>query len=386
MKAESEVKPVKRRDRVAQLERDLAIERERAKMLREDLRQALGDLSAAHAAMDITGTRPPGLGDLSGKPVRPLAINELDLGDYFRQVEHNYRSYANPFHHYEQLLTMLESHPRVAMSPCYEFAGAGGGGSIHVALRHDIDADPVTAVRMARVLARRGIGATFYLLHTAIYYGQFFGSIFIRHRELPRWIEEMLVGGCELGVHNDALGAHQRLGVDGPAALVQEIEWLRGQGATIRGTAGHNSAPVYQAENSEVFRGRVLWNTDDAVRGRLPLGVLDEQSLGLTYEGTFAARRRAPGNAGAFAGDRASADIRSPGWMRTYLCDNPCCQWEVDMQVWVVGQNRWVAGGRVGGQVYFRDGLTLADLRSVIEDLPGGSRCLFVLHPEYFRA
>lgn len=386
MSGQADVKPVKRRVRMAQLERDLAIERERAKMLREDLRQALRELNATHAAMDITGTRPPGLADLSGKPVRPLAVNELDLADYFRQVDLNYRGYANPFHHYEQLLTMLESHTRVSLSPCYEFAGAPRGSSVQVSLRHDVDADPVTAVRMARLLARRGIGATFYLLHTAIYYGQFFGSLFIRHRELPRWIEQMLVAGCELGVHNDALGAHQRLGVDGPAALVQEIEWLRGQGATIRGTAGHNSAPVYQAENSEIFRGRVLWNTDDAVRGRLPLGVLDEGALGLTYEGTFAARRRTTSGASAFAGDRASADIRSPSWMKAYLCENPCCDWQVDMQVWVVGQNRWVAGGRVGGQVYFRDGLTLTDLRTVMDDLPGGARCLFVLHPEYFRA
>ena len=365
--------------------RDLAIERERVRMLREDLIRAQDELAALYAATAKLSA--DGLTDLDGTRVRPLAVEESQLDDYFRQVAINYASFTNPFHHYEQLIDMLAGQSRVSLVPCYELDAAKSSG-VSVALRHDIDADPVSAVRMARRLARDGICGSFYLLHTALYYGRFFGTLFVRHRELRPWVEQMLVAGCELGMHNDALGAHQNLGVDGPAALLQEINWLRSLGATIRGTAGHNSAPVYGAENAEVFRGRVLWSADEYPRSTLPLGVIDEPANGLEYEATFARPRRSPdhGAAAAFAADRAGADIRSPQWMKTYLTNNPCLEWGVDLQIWVVGQGHWVAGGRIGGEPYFRDRLSLADLPSVLADLPASSKCLFVLHPEYFRA
>lgn len=367
--------------------RDLAIERERVRMLREDLCRTHDELAALYAAAEASGLDADGVTSLSGTRVRPLAVEELQLDDYFLQVASNYQSYTNPYHHYQQLVAMLAGHSRVSLVPCYELGQTNASG-VAVSLRHDIDADPVTAVRMARHLARDGICGSFYLLHTALYYGRFFGTLFVRHRELRSWIDQFLVAGCELGVHNDALGAHGHLGVDGPAALVQEIMWLRACGATIRGTVGHNSAPVYGAENAEVFENRLLWSTDDYPRMILPLGKLDETALNLTYEGTFARARSTPdvAAANAFAADRACADIRDSSWMKHYLTDNPCLEWGVDCQVWVVGHGHWVAGGRIHGEPYFRDRLTIEDLPSVIDDLPASSKCLFVLHPEYFRA
>ncbi len=371
----------------ADLKRDLAIERERTRMLREDLGRIHDELAALYAAVEAAGVDADGITNLTGTRVRPLAVEEPQLDNYFHQVASNYASYTNPYHHYQQLVSMLASHSKVSLVPCYELAQHSISG-VAVALRHDIDADPVTAVRMARQLARDGICGSFYLLHTALYYGRFFGTLFVRHRELRPWIDALLVAGCELGVHNDALGAHSRLGVDGPEALVQEIEWLRSRGATIRGTVGHNSAPVYGAENAEVFANRVLWPGDSYPRTMLPLGMLDERELQLTYEGTFAKPHDTPDTvaANAFAADRAGADVRDPSWMKRYLTDNPCLDWGVDCQVWVVGQEHWVAGGRINGEPYFRDRLTISDLSSVIDDMPPSSKCLFVMHPEYFRA
>jgi hypothetical protein len=368
-----------------ELSRLLAIEKDRSHRLREDLEQARTDLAAVYAAAARAGVA--GVSDFDGRRTTPTAVDELDLGNYFDQVERNYIPYANPFHHFEQLVDLLEANSRVSIVPCCELMGESSSG-VRVSLRSDIDADPITAVRCARLLASRGICGSFYLLHTAIYYGRMFGTLFVRHRELPKWIESLIVAGAEIGLHNDALGAHRLLGVDGPLALAQEIAYVRQLGAQIRGTAGHNSVPVYGAENSEVFAERVLWTSSDAIRHRLPLGVLSEAELGLTYEGTFASPHRHPDSAeaSAFAADLAAANIRDPAWMRTYLTKNPCCRWDVDMQIWVVGRDHWVAGGVLGGEPYFRDRLTLADLPSVLTDLPDRSRCLFVLHPEYFRA
>lgn len=373
------------RKQQAELQRQLVIERDRAIRLREDLEHARKDLAALYAAAQRAGLT--GTSDFDGRRTIPTAVQELDLGPYFQQVQANYLPFANPFHHYQQLVTQLESNSRVTLVPCCELM-SGESSGVRISLRHDIDADPITAIRMARFLASRGICGSFYLLHTAIYYGRMFGTLFVRHRELPRWVEALIVAGAEIGLHNDALGAHNLLGVDGPHAMAQEIAWLRELGAQVKGTVGHNSAPVYAAENSEVFAGRILWDQSDPIRRRLPLGTLSEAALGLSYEGTFASPRRIVDSQAAslFAADLAHANIRDPQWMRTYLTSNPCCDWSVDLQLWVVGQEHWVAGGRFGRDAYFRDRLALADLPSVIADMPDRSRCVVVLHPEYFRA
>ncbi len=72
--------------------------------------------------------------------------------------------------------------------------------------------------------------------------------------------------------------------------LEQELRWLRSLGVVVRGTLAHNSAPVYGAENFEIFEGRVLWEREvRCENGRiLPLGKLSEKKLDLSYEGAFA--------------------------------------------------------------------------------------------------
>jgi hypothetical protein len=322
-----------------------------------------------------------------GRSYRSVTIP--DLKEYFDQVEENYCEFADTFEYYRELIHGLRSCDRLQILPLYEFANTSGGDHAWIGLRHDVDADPLTALRMARFLASCGVCGSFYLLHTARYYGEFRGGLFIRNPSLKDWVRGFIVAGCELGIHNDVFGAAQIHGVDGPAALRAELDWLRSIGAVVRGTVAHNSAPAYGAENSEVFVGRRLWPREPVTASgvRLPLDALDEHALGLTYEGSFALRKVEldVDRAQRFVQDLASADFHSREWMRTYLVDNPCCDWAVDYQIWHLGRSCWAVGGRHGEQEVFQWEVTLPDVIDFARELPPGTRAQMVLHPEYFR-
>jgi hypothetical protein len=313
----------------------------------------------------------------------------FDLRRYWLAVEQNYANLANPFRYYECLVEELSNTAETRWLPLYELDGASEPSKRVVGLRHDIDDDPVTGVRAARYLARQGICGSFYLLHTSNYYGQMIGDRFVRRPELEDWIKAFLVSGCELGLHNDALGVCKLLGKDGAQAVLDEIYWLRQLGATIRGTVAHNSGPVYQAENYEVFRERCHWRrTTHLTNGlRLPLGSLSEKEIGLTYEGTFSATKQSIDLAGSdkFLRDLKNADVRSPAWMKAWLLENPYRNFTLDFQFWLVGKDQWFFSGRHDGKDYFQHDLKLGDVIQTFRSLPLGTKTLIVLHPEYFR-
>ena len=103
--------------------------------------------------------------------------------------------------------------------------------------------------------------------------------------------------GHEVALHTDALSVYQRHGVDGAAALVSELGWLRENGIEVRGTVAHGSRSAFGAENFEIFRGRRAGearSADPALarpagfvhRGRpARLRELCEDDLGLAFEG-----------------------------------------------------------------------------------------------------
>jgi hypothetical protein len=295
---------------------------------------------------------------------------------FAEQVRQNYADLANPFTTYQALIEGLESIDRLTILPLRELAETNATDTRVLGLRHDIDGDPLTAIRLSRHLASRGIGGSFYLLHTAGYYGVQEDGRLVRNPALAGWVRDLIVSGCEIGVHNDAFGST-------PQTLVDEIEWLRSQDAIVRGTVAHNSAPAYGGANSEVFVGRRLGPVDRP----LPLESLDERDLGLTYEGTFAVPSPNGDETAAarFRDDRAGASVRCRQWMRAFLVDNPTCGWDVDVQIWLIGRDEWViASGDRAATPIFEWCVDLRRVLAAIDERPDGARIVVVLHPEYF--
>ncbi|MCA8942997.1 MAG: hypothetical protein KDB80_10595 [Planctomycetes bacterium] len=318
-----------------------------------------------------------------------VACNGRDFVNYWQQVDECYVDRMNAFGYYTELVDALRVTSRIEVRPLRQLLDPTSDRKHVVGLRHDIDADPLTALRCARYLARVGLPGSFYLLHSAPYYGDFHDGVFVRNPEVPRWLRAMLVAGCEIGIHNDVMGIETQFGVDGPTSLVTELAWLRAHGADVRGTVAHNSFSLYGAENYEVFRDRVLLPTDvafDERRAALPIGRLDEAELNLRYEGTFASPRSNPDLDAVRAFVEApGASVRSDTWMRTYLLDNPYCEWKVDSQLWLTGRDEWVLASRIDQRATLEFGIDLGRAIDRLRALPEGSRTLIVVHPVYVR-
>lgn len=199
---------------------------------------------------------------------------------------------------YRKLLSQVLEIPGVKFLTAFELSSAKPqANEVTCHVRHDVDADIVAALHLARIEHELGIRTTYYLLHTASYYGTWSSPgpdgvvTFSRNEALADDYLELQRLGHEVAIHTDALTLYQQHNVDGATALVAEIDWLRSIGLDIRGTAPHNNHRVYGAGNSAIFKGRNISTIDPAGpmgvvhNGRwAPLGVLDEKNLGLAYE------------------------------------------------------------------------------------------------------
>jgi len=316
---------------------------------------------------------------LTGNGHATCPPRHVDIAQYLDYYAIDYPELSNPFSYYTELIDGLRG-TGIELMPLYELLSAKGRA---VGLRHDIDVNPGVALRMARYLTRIGICGSFYLLHTSPYYGSFDDSEFVRNPEMSELVRSFIVTGCELGLHIDPYWVDKAYKMDGAKAVDTELRWLRSQGAVVRGTVGHNSAPMYGCENSEIFRERVLWDRVVKMKGKvLSLGVLSEKKLGLQYEGSFAVRKKDINTkeAAAFCSNLKDADIRSEPWMKKNLVDNPLCDWEVDYQFWLIGKDRWV----VGGKDLWEWMVGLDRMLELVRGLPEDSRSVVVVHPDYF--
>lgn len=305
-----------------------------------------------------------------------------------RSVAEHYerQNLNNPFDLYRRLIDALTANSRVCVRPMRELALEVPAGRVVVGLRHDVDADIRTGLRAARHLARVGLPGSFYLLHTAHYYGAVRERVFERSTALDAFLNDFVISGCEIGLHCDALHLYLHHRIDGATALQEEIAWLRHQGCRIHGTAAHNSAPAYGAENFEIFKGRAFQDRQSLLRdgNRIPLQVLDEADLQLSYEANFPTPpRKLAGSAVAsyIAGAPPDA-VRQKEWLWTYLVDNPLFDRGYDTSIWLLGKNAWAIAQ------HSRDrSLTWpVPVEAVIEYLettPAGSRIVVTIHPEY---
>jgi len=209
---------------------------------------------------------------------------------------------------YEKLIRELASIPNLVFIPHAELNEYGcPADQVVCSIRHDVDADIRAAVAEAEIEQRYGARTSYYILHTAPYYGTWIDGVHKRNDCMAHVYRQIQDLGHEIALHTDPLHLYQNMRIDGAQAVREEIEWLRAQGLTITGTVAHNSAPIYGIENFAIFKGKNRRGLALGSRGEpgdelideivhngkwAPLGVLDEAELGLTYEGNDFFRRK----------------------------------------------------------------------------------------------
>lgn len=209
---------------------------------------------------------------------------------------------------YEKLIRALASIPNLVFVPHTELNEYGcPSDKIVCSIRHDVDADIRAAVMEAEIERKYGARTTYYILHSAPYYGNWIDGVHHRNGCMAVLYRRMQDLGHEIALHTDPLHLYQNMKLDGAQAVREEIAWLRAQGLDITGTVAHNSAPIYGIENFAIFKGKNRRGLALGTRGEpgdelldeiwhdgkwAPLGVLDEAELGLSYEGNDFFRRK----------------------------------------------------------------------------------------------
>jgi hypothetical protein len=176
---------------------------------------------------------------------------------------------------YAAFLDRLADGRRFDVVPLREFAAASAQERAVVGLRHDVDDRLDSALRLAELEHERSLRATYFVLHTASYYG--------RQDLVPKLLRLQELGH-EIGWHNDLVTLQKVEGIDVRAYLARELARLRAAGITVTGTAAHGSAWCYRLgfHNNYAFAG---W--DEPVSGFSATDVpdkLEPSDFGLEYE------------------------------------------------------------------------------------------------------
>jgi hypothetical protein len=141
--------------------------------------------------------------------------------------------------------------------PLKDFAAYRRPDRVAIGLRHDVDADIASAMKMARMEWEMNIPATYFVLHTAGYYGRMTRGGIVRRRgflEKLRRIQDEW--GHEIGFHNDLVTLQHVYKAGSREFLRSELEWLRANGMRIAGTAAHGSffCRLLQYHNASFFK------------------------------------------------------------------------------------------------------------------------------------
>lgn len=158
-------------------------------------------------------------------------------------------------------------------------------------LRHDVDHDYETALRMGEWEKARGLRSTYCVLHSAWYYGELGDGCYRHTDELIRLCRELADMGHEINLHNNAVVVALKTGLDPVQLLAKELTFFRHLGIEITGTSTHGDLLCREMDfrNYEIFSEAVSGKegenrTLQSAVCDVQLGSVKMSELGLNYE------------------------------------------------------------------------------------------------------
>lgn len=158
---------------------------------------------------------------------------------------------------YEEFLKYLASSNRFLIVTQKDFPTTTSTDKVIISLRYDIDDDINAAVKFAYRENKYNIKSTYYILHTASYYGITKLNYFKRNDNIIYYLKKIQDDfGQEIGWHNDLVTLQIIYNLDSKSFLKNELEWLRGNGINIYGTCAHGReyCYVYRYVNSYFWK------------------------------------------------------------------------------------------------------------------------------------
>jgi len=197
---------------------------------------------------------------------------------------------------YLKLLTpYLDSHENITYAEYVTLKDTGDRKFLLI--RHDVDHDNRTAIKLAEWEAERGIRATYCLLHTAWYYGLLVEGSYIHSGELIECATRLHELGHEINFHNNLVVTALNEDIDPAELLKSELAFFREKlGIPITGTSTHGDmlCREYNFRNWELFKEccddrfggpREIRHRNKYGETVIELGKYSMFDFGLDYEG-----------------------------------------------------------------------------------------------------
>jgi len=157
---------------------------------------------------------------------------------------------------YENFLSYLSSSDHFLIVPIKDFKSTTSKDRVVISLRHDIDDNINASVKFAYRERKYGITASYFVLHTAKYYGKKVGAVFVRNDNVIYFLKAIQdTFDQEVGFHNDLVTLQLMYEIPSREYLKEELAYLRGNGINIVGTTYHGSpySYIYQYSNSDFW-------------------------------------------------------------------------------------------------------------------------------------
>jgi hypothetical protein len=148
---------------------------------------------------------------------------------------------------YEDFLKHISSSDRFLLVTQKDFEKTNASDKVIISLRHDVDRNIDGALRLAYREHKYGIKATYFILHTAKFYGSTTNKSFQRNDRILFYLKKLQDAfGHEIGFHNDLMTLQIVYGIEPRNFLKTELKWLRDNGIQIYGSSMHGSSFCYQ--------------------------------------------------------------------------------------------------------------------------------------------
>lgn len=170
-----------------------------------------------------------------------------------------------------------------------------------VLIRHDVDHDHITALKMAKWEYDRNIRSTYCLLHTAWYYGELDRDHYVHTLDLVDCARALSELGHEINLHNNLVALALIMGLDPVETLKRELAFFRSLGIDIKGTSTHGDKLCRELNfrNWELFKEccddrfggprTITWLGPNG-KNEVHLGKISMFDFDLEYEGYDVAR------------------------------------------------------------------------------------------------
>lgn len=147
---------------------------------------------------------------------------------------------------YDKFLQYLSTSDHFLIVQLKDFENTTSEDKVVLSLRYDIDDNINASVKFAYREHKYGIKSSYFVLHTAKYYGEIIGPYFKRNDNVIDYLKKIQDSfGHEIGFHNDLVTLQIMYGIDSKEYLKNELAFLRGNNIHIFGTSYHGSPYCY---------------------------------------------------------------------------------------------------------------------------------------------